>query len=415
MALNFSLDTITFLSKAFFRPDIFRYKLSYVQDEIIDENVLQQVIIDGLFALLEYQSTIENLIHGLDSLSVSDKNCKALLTLLMNQQIGSFLKEISDNTSLMKKITNTNFQILKSTQDVIKYIKNNPKQLKALTVNPDISDVQLIVETFIEHGSFKDLDDLTKQLLTESMLKQIATKYKTYNYYADKFLLYDEFYLTDPNKTPVAVLFDSQTEIVNSVIKWLVSQVDFAKLKTTIKEFINQEREQLIKKIATINFINSETVTTKVGDQIPIEPGILYSTEHSSKFVPIIYVNGNVIEDEVEVTSSLNDNSLRKNHHELLLRYYCDQSLHKNDIDEYDEDYWNSIQIGSDDDSYWSSQTLRAVRNTIQNTIIIIFVLPEIYQRGLNKLREEYPGVPIFDVTDNGDFLEQIATRRRIK
>ena len=53
--------------------------------------------------------------------------------------------------------------------------------------------------------------------------------------------------------------------------------------------------------------------------------------------------------------------------------------------------------------------------NTIQNTIIIIFVLPEIYQRGLNKLKEEYPGVHIFDVTDNGDFLEQIARKKNKK
>lgn len=413
MALKFSLDTITFLSKVLFHPAIFRDQLSYVQDETIDENVLRQVIIDGLFALLEYQSTVENLIYGLDSLSTSDKNCKALLTLLTNQQIGSFLKEIIANNQLIKEITNTNFQILKSAQDVIRYIKSNPKQLKALTVNPDIASVQLIVEKFIEHGNFKDLDDLTKQLLTESMLKQIATKYYTYNYYSDKFLLYDESYLTNPNKTPVAVLFDSRTEIINNVIKWLVSQVDFAKLKATIKELVNQKREQLTKKITTINFINSEKITTKVGDQIPIEPGILYSTEHSNKFVPIIYVNGNVIEDEVTITNSLNDNSLRKTHHELLLHYYHNQSLHKNDIDEYDEAYWNSIQSGSSDDSYWDRQTLRAVKNTIQNTIIIMCASPEIYQRGLNKLKEEYPGVPVFDVTDNGKFLEQIAARRR--
>lgn len=124
-----------------------------------------------------------------------------------------------------------------------------------------------------------------------------------------------------------------------------------------IISIINEKIEEAQNSIIN-NTINSPkelmSINIKVGQTVKISDKF-HDNTHSLSAKPVLYFNGNLIDDNIKTTIKLNTDTERLYHKTLLDKYLGNESLHTNDIIKKSITEW------------------RKLRNSTENTLIYIF------------------------------------------
>lgn len=82
-----------------------------------------------------------------------------------------------------------------------------------------------------------------------------------------------------------------------------------------------------------------DKIDIKKGESIPINGALFHELTHSDKYIPIIYVNGNVITGQI-----VHDIKNGRIHHSSLFKAYCkDMQLHKFDKIKKSKEEWSNL------------------------------------------------------------------------
>lgn len=154
---------------------------------------------------------------------------------------------------------------------------------------------------------------------------------------------------------------------------------------------------------ASLNDIINSNLS--IGDYIPITENILRKELHGMLIKPLIYVNGNIIwgNSQLTINATL---AQREHHNQILVRYLNNESLHKNDI----------VHLSMDD---WKTYNMLCISNicdfvrlvTNDNIFICMFGKPESTIIKVSKIIYDQYHKPIFMITNQVTHLKHIATQ----
>lgn len=82
----------------------------------------------------------------------------------------------------------------------------------------------------------------------------------------------------------------------------------------------------------------------KIGESLPIAERILHKELHSTYFIPLVYINGNIIWGNAQSTFNVSQ-AHREYHNQIVTKYLNDESLHKNDIIKFSMDEWKKCDL----------------------------------------------------------------------
>lgn len=136
-------------------------------------------------------------------------------------------------------------------------------------------------------------------------------------------------------------------------------------LKVITNNVLNKKRIQSKINAYTIDL---DTIQLEIGESMPLSSDLLHTLSHTEEYVPIIYVNGNIIVGKN--TSSIADS--RQRHIHLFDEYLHNMDLHANDIVEKTPEEWAKIE--ATDENMLTYQCNRAVQKANQpSSAIAIF------------------------------------------
>lgn len=147
----------------------------------------------------------------------------------------------------------------------------------------------------------------------------------------------------------------------------------------------------------------------QIGESVPITKHILSKELHSKYFIPIIYINGNIIWGNSQSTLNISQ-AQREYHNQLVIKYLNDESLHKNDIIKMPINKWKKC------DPYNISSICEYARLVTDNNIFI-FMYGDI-EKNCKKISEiiyQNYNKPVFIITDRATHLKRIASRLKRK
>jgi len=222
-------------------------------------------------------------------------------------------------------------------------------------------------------------------------------------YKINKFFIYDQ---KITNKINVLINLPRR-EIIN-ILENAFKNVPIYKVKNQCLHRLEQNKELINKQINTWKIINNRL--TDINNQlidncigINIDYQFFAELHHQNNFIPLVYVNGNIIESHVK---NLKNN--RQPHIRLLNQYCTHMSLHKNDIIKQSKRYWTKIKINlkyNNDiaEDFLQNMTARVVYN--QKLLILLYTNPKIKASVINTFKQHYSNIQILSLSDDAQKL----------
>ena len=136
----------------------------------------------------------------------------------------------------------------------------------------------------------------------------------------------------------------------------------------------------------------SKIKNLKIGESLPFSESLLHSLSHSNDFIPIIYVNGNVISSQDFSTNRVSPTNGRLYHAFLVDEYLENMSLHKNDIIKQTEEEWRSTSI--------MSPIVQGIRAVMKDGVI--FIIGIYTEQGVDAIANRYH-YPVICFTDDAN------------
>lgn len=182
-----------------------------------------------------------------------------------------------------------------------------------------------------------------------------------------------------------------------------LSNTDWNKInEVCIQHCIDYIKKQYIKINNTIKATNIDDLGLEVGESIEIDHIKFHQWTHTDKYIPIIYVNGNVISGE-KISSEFG----RQHHDELFFAYCRDWNLHKNDIHKKSQEYWRKLQPSAENMFAWA--VARAVKSDVD------IVVMSFYNSRVKRAFEKEYHCKIYAIDDSGRKLTRFAKNKLIK
>lgn len=421
-------NNIKLYSKKIFKKQA--NNLSSIQDRFIQDKFIQDCILKSIPSLRRMLIT-----KAINSKQASDLNQikdilqseiinyittpKFLLNLnkkfnIPTEQIDS----IKDNMDFCLRIINNSFLnvyinkyliIIKSYEDLVRlgndekfqqYIFNFLGLIAKIYINNILTDTSNlnIDKKFAKNQIKKSENNITAFL--QQQLK-LAFKYK--NFYIDdinNFKFQSSHYILcklNENDIDRFILFLLKSPILNisSLFKQEIDSTDL----DSIVEDINT-----IKNID--NILNSNIA---IGSSVPIDGELLHCLSHSISYLPIIYINGNIVSSNDMKVKQFGSGRL---HHDTLFdTYFKNISLHVNDRVKHTEEEWKE-KDGYDWNTVTKYHGIRATKD--KNNVIIIYNNQSYVNEAIDKLRIYFPGCKIFVMNTNATLLTKEAKRKQI-
>lgn len=191
-------------------------------------------------------------------------------------------------------------------------------------------------------------------------------------------------------------IYDKHNDIF---INYLIDNIDF--LQANINAHSASELDK-------INIATDES--------IPINDRLFHELTHSDKYIPIIYINENVI-----VGQAVNDIANGRIHHSSLFKVYCkDMSLHKSDKIKKSPEEWSNIVKGVSSYSQEMNaimrqyQCVRAVQSVTSTAVAIIIAFNNISEAA-NAFKNQLANCDkVFACNDSWTELTKEAKLKRL-
>lgn len=315
-----------------------------------------------------------------------------LITLLRHEQYSTFVNKLGNDyiNHIMYKTCN----IISTTQELYKIYPN----LNTNILNHYIEYVDIKVKELITNN-INTYDAIYKYFSNEDNIQKFILSLNMYK--IDKFFIYDQ---EITNKINVLINLPWQENF--KIIKNAFKNVPIYKVKDQCLHKLEQNKEMINKQINTWKIINNQL--TDINNQlidncIGIEYQFFAELHHKNNFIPLVYVNGNIIESHIK---NLKNN--RQSHIRLLNQYCTHMSLHENDIIKQPKRYWTKIKINlkyNNDiaEDFLQNMTARAVYN--QKLLILLYTNPKIKTSVINTFKQHYSNIQILSLSDDAQKL----------
>jgi len=317
-----------------------------------------------------------------------------LINLLEHERYSIFVDKLGNDyiNYIMHKTCN----FISTTQELYKIHPD----LNANILNHYIEYVDIKVKELITNN-INTYDAIYKYFSNEDNIQKFILSLNMYK--INKFFIYDQ---KITNKINVLINLPRR-EIIN-ILENAFKNVPIYKVKNQCLHRLEQNKELINKQINTWKIINNRL--TDINNQlidncigINIDYQFFAELHHQNNFIPLVYVNGNIIESHVK---NLKNN--RQPHIRLLNQYCTHMSLHKNDIIKQSKRYWTKIKINlkyNNDiaEDFLQNMTARVVYN--QKLLILLYTNPKIKASVINTFKQHYSNIQILSLSDDAQKL----------
>ena len=206
------------------------------------------------------------------------------------------------------------------------------------------------------------------------------------------------------NKHDIYVVFDlSDSDILNLFEFMADIVVNDDVIETAINNFDEDYLEDFIK---TNKYTNINNIDIEIGESVPLHPELFHILTHTDQFLPILYINGNVLIGE-QVQDKLNG----RIHHDTLKELYLkDMSYHKNDIIHKSKEEWEKINS----EESWKIPDVRAVKE-INGTAVVILYGDDNFNVAAKAISQKLDNGKVFAMSDSTKGLSRLARHKRLK
>lgn len=240
------------------------------------------------------------------------------------------------------------FIVIDNAQELKQYFNENPNDIDDLI--QQLSEE--IIPIFVENIKLIGYEKALKLTLAKTFLTKFITQKLIQFYNEDNFCIainnrhrQGKYFLT-------LKIIDSEIEKITPLI------IKAGAIKQLVTDIKNLSQESIEKKINTESAVTDlNSLGLKQGDEIDIDNETLLEITMNDTFLPVVYINGNVLHALANSASS-NDRDL---HDDLLELYSTDMSYHKYDLEKRTASEWKKLDI-YDYDELRSLHCVRAVK-----------------------------------------------------
>lgn len=332
------------------------------------------------------------------------KECEEYITLLNNNNEQQFINNIITGKSI-EKFINKYIILLSNAQDWLKALKDTSKwfadfnrSISVMLVNNISSYIasQPINNKNI-HNVFSEYINNTEFI--EDKVINILMEYYQKSHFDINFV---NKVLVSPRGPFFVSLVLNQSEIT-MLIKELLKYI-----QTEDMSLIDEQ--ELEKKVNAHYAANLDKLKLEVNESIELDGNLLHALLHSDVYVPIIYINGNIVRG----TKIVSDEG-RTHHYELYLDYLSDMSLHKDDIIKKTEEEWLEELDKAKTDTALMYKNWKDLMRIVADDKNNIVVFSGYSEAGKEKLKEVLDEIKIYVVSDNATLLTRLARKKRIQ
>ena len=230
--------------------------------------------------------------------------------------------------------------------------------------------------------------------LTKTFLTQFITQ-KLIQFYND-----DNFCIAVNNQYRQGKYFltlkmsDSEIE---KIVPLIIKSGAIKQLTTNIKKLSRELIDASINAESIAN--NLDSLRLKQGEEIDIDSEALIDATMSGIFVPVVYINGNVL---CALTNSSPVDS-RDLHDYLLELYITDMSYHKHDLEHKSEKEWKKVDIYN----YDELRALHCVRGVKKHDSVLLYDGREFTDEASTAIANEL-SCKVFALNDSATRLRAI-------
>ena len=336
----------------------------------------------------------------------NNKNLKQYIKTL---DITKFITELT-RTELFIEIFNKYFLILTNANDIIDNVCYNQNWLQLVLSNL----LNKLVPFIITRAAKNNLsaDEQISSLINSDELINFCS-FELQEYYNMK-----EFFIYIVNKEKI------NNNYYPLLLRGKLSNTEFVKLAQYLYDKYNEILINYL--IDNIDFLQGDInahqaseldkIDMSTGESIPINGELFHELTHSDKYIPIIYINGNVV-----VGEAVNDSDNGRIHHSSLFKAYCkDMSLHKFDKIKKSEYEWKDLIKGISIYSHEISilmekyKCVRAVQS-VTGTAVAIIVAYNNVSEAANAFKNQLSNCDkVFACNDSWTELTKEAKLKRL-
>lgn len=264
------------------------------------------------------------------------------------------------------------FIIIDNAQGLEQYFKENPDDINDLIGQL----LQQLIPVFIENVKSMGYEKALESTLTKPFLTKFITQELIQFYNDDNFCIAVNNHHRQGKYFLTLKMSDSEIE---KIVPLIIKSGAIKQLTTNIKKLSRELIETSINTESTVN--NLDSLGLKQGEEIDINSEALITATMSGIFVPVVYINGNVLH---ALMNSVPADS-RDLHDGLLELYKTDMSYHKHDLEQRSISEWKKLDIYD----YDELRTLHCVRAVKKDDSVLLYDGGEFTTEASNAIANE--------------------------
>lgn len=250
----------------------------------------------------------------------------------------------------------------------------------------------------------EDIDKFFDKMLTDNKFckKLLINNFKSQFFVNEPNIINLNAILTD--KHNIYVVFELSDNDILNLFEFLANIVVTDEVvETAINNFDENYLEDFIK---TNKYTNINDINIEIGESVSLHPELFHILTHTDQFLPILYINGNVLIGE-QVQDKLNG----RIHHDTLKELYLkDMSYHKDDIMHKSKEEWEKITPKKS----WEIPDVRAVKE-INGTAAVILYGDDDFNVAAKAISQKLNNGKVFAMSDSTKELSRLARHKRLK
>lgn len=187
----------------------------------------------------------------------------------------------------------------------------------------------------------------------------------------------------------------------------------FLKLQSLLKDFlkdINNIQEQVTDYANILKTPDIDKINIEVGEHAPCDQVMFHQFTHTDQYIPIIYINGNIVEGK-QIIDKING----RIHHSELFKEYCkNMKLHKYDKNKKMAVKWLQLIKGDIQENMNINKCVRAVRHINGKAVAIVLAFGNSREAADAFIQQLLGCKKVFVIIDDASELQREAKHNRL-